>query len=60
MKRVCKQCKIFVEEGNCSICHNSDFATSWQGRISILEVEKSFIARKVGIAKDGDYALKIR
>jgi RNA polymerase subunit RPABC4/transcription elongation factor Spt4 len=60
MKRVCRQCKVFVEEGNCQLCKNADFATSWQGRINILEPGKSFIAKKVEIDKEGDYAIKVR
>lgn len=62
MKRVCRQCKVFIEDGrgNCQICSNSDFATSWQGRLSIVDSSKSFIGKKVGIAKSGDYVLKLR
>ena len=60
MKRVCKQCRKFVDEGNCPICKNADFATAWQGRISVVDSGKSFIAKKAGIARDGDYALRIR
>ena len=60
MKRVCKQDRLLVEEGNCPICHNADFATAWQGRISIFDAGKSFIGRKTGIKKVGDYALRIR
>lgn len=62
MKRVCRQCKVFVDEGkgNCQICKNSDFATTWQGRINVLEPEKSFVTRKIGIKAEGDYAIRIR
>lgn len=60
MKRVCKQCRIFVEEGTCPICHNSDFASSWQGRLGVIDAGKSFVAKKSGIAKEGDYAIRIR
>ena len=60
MKRVCKQDRIFVEEGNCPICHNADFATTWQGRLSIIDTDRSFIAKRSGATKEGDYAIKIR
>ncbi len=60
MKRVCRQDRIFVEEGNCPICHNADYATTWQGRISIINAGKSFISRKIGFRREGDYALRIR
>ena len=60
MKRVCRQDRMFVDEGNCPICKNADFATTWQGRISIIDTKKSFIGRKAGISREGDYALRIR
>ena len=62
MKRVCRQCKVFVEEGkgNCQICKNSDFATTWQGRINVINPEESFIGKKIELTREGDYALKIR
>ncbi len=60
MKRVCRQCKIFVDEGNCPVCKNADFATAWQGRLSVIDPEKSAVAKKAGIAARGDYAIKIR
>lgn len=60
MKRVCRQCRIFVEEGACPICHNSDFATTWQGRICIIDAENSFIGKRIGVSKEGDYALRLR
>ncbi|HIG98496.1 TPA: DNA-directed RNA polymerase subunit E'' [Candidatus Woesearchaeota archaeon] len=60
MKRVCRQCRTMIEEGNCPICHNSDFATTWQGRITVVEPDKSFLAKKSGISKEGDYAIRVR
>ena len=60
MKRVCRQCRVFVEEGSCPVCHNADFATTWQGRITIIDSEKSFVARKAGVSREGDYAIKVR
>ncbi|MBI2144278.1 DNA-directed RNA polymerase subunit E'' [Candidatus Woesearchaeota archaeon] len=60
MKRVCKQCKVFFEEGNCPLCKNSDFATTWQGRINIIDPEKSLVAKKTCLKSEGDYAIKIR
>ena len=60
MKRVCRVDKIFVDEGVCPICHNSDFATTWQGRISIIDAGKSFVSKKAGFSRAGDFALRIR
>ena len=60
MKKVCRQCRIFIEEGNCPICNNADFATTWQGRISVIDADKSTIAKKAGVSREGDYAIKVR
>lgn len=60
MKKVCKKCRIFVEGSECPICKNSNFTETWKGRISILDVAKSEIAKKVGIEVKGEYAIKVR
>ena len=60
MKKVCKKCRIFVEGQECPLCHNSNFTETWKGRITILDVEKSEIAKKVGIEVKGEYAIKVR
>ena len=60
MKKACKQCKILIEGGECPICKNSDFATSWNGRISVLDMEKSAIAKRLAVPQNGEYAIKVR
>ena len=60
-KVVCRNCKAFFEEGtSCPVCKKNSFTNSWQGRIQILNKEKSVIAQKMGVEKDGEYAIKIR
>ena len=60
MKKACRQCKVLVDSGVCPICNNSDFSTSWNGRLTIIDPEKSEIAKKLEIKKSGDYAIKVR
>ena len=60
MKKVCKKCRIFVDGQECPLCHNSNFTETWKGRITILDAEKSEIAKKVGIDVKGEYAIKVR
>lgn len=60
MKKACKKCKLFFEEAECPICKGSQVAASWQGRFYILDKNKSNIAKKIGIQKEGEYAIKIR
>lgn len=59
-KKVCKNCRIFVDGNECPICHSNKFTTNWQGRINILNQEKSEIAKKIGIKQKGEYAVKAR
>lgn len=58
-KKVCKTCKIFVKGDKCPICGGTSFTTNWKGRITITNAEKSEIAKKMGITKDGEYAIKV-
>ncbi|NOZ81288.1 MAG: hypothetical protein GXP63_06475 [DPANN group archaeon] len=37
-----------------------EFTTNWNGRITILEPEISFIAKQLDIKKKGEYAIKVR
>lgn len=57
-RKVCKSCKIFVNESTCPLCKESNLVTSWQGRITITNPEKSEIAKKLGITNKGDYVIK--
>ncbi len=59
-KKACKQCKIFVEGNECPICKGRQFTTNWQGRINILDPEKSDIAKKIEIKVKGEYAIKVK
>lgn len=59
-KKACAKCRIFVEEEQCPICKGHQFAASWLGRLSVLSSEKSEIAKKVGFAVEGEYAIKVR
>lgn len=59
-KKVCRKCKIFVDKEVCPICQGNQFSTTWKGRITILNLNKSEIAKKLEINKEGEYAIKIR
>jgi DNA-directed RNA polymerase subunit E" len=59
-KKACKKCKLFIEGNECPICKGNQFSTNWQGRMSILDPNKSAIAKKIGITVKGEYAIKIR
>ena len=59
-KKACKNCKIFVKGNECPICKTTDLTNSWKGRIIVLDVNKSEIAKKMGIKIKGEYAIKTR
>ena len=60
MKKVCRECKMFVEKDKCPNDNNTKFTDNWKGRIIIIDANKSEIAKKVGITVKGEYAIKIR
>lgn len=59
-KKVCKNCKLFVDGNVCPICKGNQFSESWKGRIVIVNPEKSEIAQKMDIKAKGEYAIKMR
>lgn len=59
-RKVCKKCKIFVKGTECPICHGNQFGENWQGRINVLDANKSDIAKKVSITQRGEYVIKVR
>jgi DNA-directed RNA polymerase subunit E" len=59
-KKVCRNCKLFVEGDTCPICKGNQFSNNWQGRLYILNPEKSEIGKKIGINVKGEYAIKVR
>lgn len=59
-KKVCKKCKIVVEGNECPICKGNQFSANWQGRLYIIDANKSSIAKKIGNTVKGEYAIKVR
>lgn len=59
-KKACKKCKLFVEGNTCPGCGSANFSTSWQGRLYVTDVQKSEIAKKIGVKIKGEYAIKVR
>ncbi len=59
-RKVCKKCKIFVKGNECPLCKGNQFSESWQGRINIMDVNKSDIAKKINIKVKGEYVIKVR
>lgn len=51
---------MFVTGETCPYCGGSSFTQIFQGKVAIVDPEKSYIAKQLGIAVKGDFALKIR
>jgi len=59
-RKVCKKCKMFVEGNSCLACKENQFSNNWQGRLAVIDANKSLIAKKIGITVKGEYAIKVR
>lgn len=59
-KKACKKCKLFVDGNECPVCKGNQFSLSWQGRLHILDADKSQIAKKIELTSKGEYAIKVR
>lgn len=59
-EKACRDCRRIIDEGNsCPACGGNAFTEFWRGYVSILDPEKSEIAKKMGIKQPGKYALRI-
>jgi DNA-directed RNA polymerase subunit E" len=59
-KKVCKKCRMFVDGNECPVCKSNQFSLNWQGRLFVVDANKSAIAKKIGINVKGEYAIKAR
>ena len=57
--KACKQCSFISEDDVCPRC-GGQTSKDWQGYLVVVDFEKSEIAKKMGIAANGKYALKVR
>lgn len=60
MRKVCSKCRIFVKGNNCPLCNGNQFSDNWQGRIFVIDANKSEIAKQMGITSKGEYAIKVK
>lgn len=59
-EKVCRKCKMFVDAAVCPVCKGNQFTNIFQGKLNILDANKSYIAKQIGIIEKGRYAIKIR
>ena len=59
--KACKICNKIYETGDkCPNCDAKESTEGFKGRIVILNPEKSEIAQKIGLKKEGNFAIKTR
>jgi len=59
-EKICRKCKRFVEGPTCPVCKGNQFATAYNGKINVLDANKSFIANEMGIKEKGRYVIKVK
>jgi RNA polymerase subunit RPABC4/transcription elongation factor Spt4 len=58
--KACKICKRIYDEDKCPDCGSKEFTDAPKGRIFVTNAEKSEIAHKLNIKKNGEFAIKVR
>ncbi len=59
-EKACRTDRLIISQGDvCPICGQSNLTSKWSGYIVILNVEKSEIAKKLGLKMNGSYALHL-
>ena len=58
-EKACKNCKLIYEGDVCPICGKKESLDSFKGRVEIINQEKSEIAQKLKINKNGFYAIRL-
>lgn len=59
-ENVCKECHRLVTGQVCDTCNSSSLTSDWSGYVVIIDIEKSMIAKRLGVKSPGKYALKVR
>lgn len=55
----CRKCKMLTTEKTCPNDGSTELSNEWSGLIIVINPEKSQVAKTLGIAKAGRYALKV-
>lgn len=58
-EKACRECSRITELDVCVVC-KTPTSPDWMGYVSIINSEKSEVAKKLNIAAKGRYALRVR
>ncbi len=57
----CKNCRIIISHGDkCPLCGSTDLTSRWNGYVIMLNVDKSDIAKKLGLKVNSVFALNVK
>ena len=59
-QKACKICNTIYEGDKCPKCGSKESTENFKGRIVVFDLEKSEIAKKLGIKEKGNFAIKTR
>ncbi len=57
--KACSHCSFITDEDKCPRCGN-ETSKDWQGYVVVIDARKSEIAKRMGVDKNGKYALRVR
>lgn len=58
-EKACKECGLITDSNVCSVCKNPT-SNDWIGLITIIDPEKSQMAKYLKLKSKGRYALRVR
>ena len=59
-KKADKHTKELLDSQEASGRDPTTLTPNWQGRVCVVDPEKSFVAKQMGFEKKGEYAIKVR
>ncbi|MFA5484967.1 MAG: transcription elongation factor subunit Spt4 [Candidatus Pacearchaeota archaeon] len=59
-EKACLNCKAIYQGDKCPICGETPSNESFKGRVYVFNPEKSEIANKLEIHKEGEFAIKTK
>ena len=59
-KKASRETKLLVDGDEDPLTGSKDLSTNWQGKVYVLDPNKSLIAEKMGFKAKGEYAIKVR
>jgi DNA-directed RNA polymerase subunit E" len=59
-RKVCRNCRLFVNSDSCPLCNESNFSHSWKGVVMINDPNDSEISKTLGIKVKGKYCIWVK